>query len=927
MPSSTSSDHSTPRNAKRGKQVQLESVAEGGITRNPDFSDVVNSHALRVLDELDMVRRIPNGPSNERLLSTFSCRCPAHDDENPSGYVLIFRDGGFSIGCRASCLRADILAALNLRPADLAAPRLASRSTGKLIETYDYVDEGGNLLYQACRSSGPKGKRFFMRRRAPSGGWINSLAGVRQVPYRLPALIQAIREGQTVHVTEGEKDADRLTSIGFAATTNAMGAGKWRSEFNSFFAGADVVLLADNDKAGHEHAQAVAQHLCSLATRLRVVSFPEAGPKGDVSDWLDGGHTPIALADRIAQSSSWQGSSESPEPSSDIASTLYGEDEFGIYLNSTRGSEPLKVRLANFTARITLERSEDDGSEVARSIELKVATRFGEEIITIAAHEFASMNWVTEKVGSSAVIYTGRLYRDHIRCAIQLFSMPVKKHTRYTHTGWRKIEGRWCYLHGAGAISCEGLLTDTDVELSPSLANFQLPAPPADGAARSAISACLQLLDIGPPEITVTLFGAVYRAPLGASDFSVHLTGASGVFKSELAALAMQHCGARFDARHFPVGWNATANAIESMAFQLKDAPIVVDDFCPRGSAYDRSRLQGAADRILRAQANSTARVRMRADTTLRPPKPPRGIIISTGEDGFDGKSLNARVLTVEIPSGAIDPAKLTRAQAQAREGIYAAAFSGYIRWLANQRETLHAVCEQERHALRSALADEGQHARTPDMMANIALGWRMFLRYAKDSGVISVNQLRTYESGIFAALASARETQISYQAETDPARQFINLVVSAIRSQRVHVSNLNGEAPANKASAWGWKERPVGGDGGFEWYASGDRIGFVDHERGFLYLDEDSAFRSAQDIARGGGNEIALTKHALRKRLGEGQYLVGEHRGGKHYWQCRATILGQRMAFLRIPLEKLVPNYTGEIDGPDLSSGQEFGQ
>jgi hypothetical protein len=44
-----------------------------------------------------------------------------------------------------------------------------------------------------------------------------------KIPYRLPELIAA----QVVYIVEGEKDADRLASLGLVATTSSEGAGKW----------------------------------------------------------------------------------------------------------------------------------------------------------------------------------------------------------------------------------------------------------------------------------------------------------------------------------------------------------------------------------------------------------------------------------------------------------------------------------------------------------------------------------------------------------------------------------------------------------------------------------------------------------------------------------------------------------------------------
>ena len=58
-----------------------------------------------------------------------------------------------------------------------------------------------------------------------------------RVLYRLPDLLNAPPE-RPVFVVEGEKDVETLASLGLIATTNAMGAGKWRPEYNEALKGA-----------------------------------------------------------------------------------------------------------------------------------------------------------------------------------------------------------------------------------------------------------------------------------------------------------------------------------------------------------------------------------------------------------------------------------------------------------------------------------------------------------------------------------------------------------------------------------------------------------------------------------------------------------------------------------------------------------------
>ena len=158
----------------------------------------------------------------------------------------------------------------------------------EILETYDYQDEDGSLLYQVVRKLP---KRFLQRRPDGRGGWTWKLGGVRRVLYGLPQLIEAIGLEKPIAIVEGEKDANRLADLGVTATTNAAGAGKWRSEYSECLIGAQVFIIADNDDAGREHAHAVARSLHGVAAAVRIIELPDLPPKGDVSDWLDAGGT------------------------------------------------------------------------------------------------------------------------------------------------------------------------------------------------------------------------------------------------------------------------------------------------------------------------------------------------------------------------------------------------------------------------------------------------------------------------------------------------------------------------------------------------------------------------------------------------------------------------------------------------------------
>ena len=185
----------------------------------------------------------------------------------------------------------------------------ASDGQRRIVATYDYRDEAGDPLFQAVRYL-PKG--FKQRRPDGAGGWVWNLKGVRLIPYRLPEL-RAADPAATVYVVEGEKDAENLRALGYVATCNAMGAGKWRAEYSEHLRGRHVVILPDGDKAGTDHARTVASALDGIAASVKVLELPGLPRGGDVSDWLTGGGTSERLTG-LADATRDYVASEHPPP-------------------------------------------------------------------------------------------------------------------------------------------------------------------------------------------------------------------------------------------------------------------------------------------------------------------------------------------------------------------------------------------------------------------------------------------------------------------------------------------------------------------------------------------------------------------------------------------------------------------------------------
>jgi hypothetical protein len=558
----------------------------------------------------------------------------------------------------------------------------------------------------------------------------------------------------------------------------------------------------------------------------------------------------------------------------------------------------VEVPLCNFAARIVEVVTRDDGAEQTAVFGIEGARSDGRPLprAQVPAAEFPRLEWVTPAWQGEAVIYAGLGTRDHLRAALELLSPDRARRTEFLHTGWRKIGDEWFYLHAGGAIGANGPAAGVEVSLPGPLAGFQLPAPPTGKDLAAAVRASLGMLDgLAPDGIAFPPLAAVYRAVLGPSDFSVHVAGLTGVFKSELAALCQQHFGAGLDARNLPGSWSSTGNALEGIAFAAKDALLTVDDFAPTGSIHDVQRFHREADRVLRAQGNRAGRQRMRADATLRPTKPPRGLILSTGEDTPRGQSLRSRLLVVEVAKGDVKAERLTACQKDAAAGRYAQALAGFLRWLAPRYEGIPGRLRQEQAILRDKAKGDGQHARTPGIVADLALGLRFFLDFARETGALTDAEAAALWERGQSALTQAAAEQSAHIAAAEPTNLYLRLLLAALASGRAHIAAADGSAPTDPA-AWGWRQNRLGtadhaGDG---WEPQGKRIGWLDDR--YLYLEPEAAFAEAQRLAGEQGESLPLTPRTLAKRLHERGLLAAvETNAGRTRLAVRRTLEGQR--------------------------------
>lgn len=229
---------------------------------------------------LDYIAKRMNG---EVRGNQVACPGPGHSSKDrslsikikssaPGGLVVYSHAGDDNLECKDF-----VMEKLGMEPFKPRTNGAAPQS--RFVEAYDYKDASGELLYQVLRYDP---KRFSHRHPDGNGGWINT-GTERRVLYRLADILK-YPDG-TVFVCEGEKDANRVASLGYCATTVA--SGKWTEDCIAPLKGREVIIVEDNDEAGRKRGEAAAAALSGVAKSARIVRLPGLPPGKDVSFWLD----------------------------------------------------------------------------------------------------------------------------------------------------------------------------------------------------------------------------------------------------------------------------------------------------------------------------------------------------------------------------------------------------------------------------------------------------------------------------------------------------------------------------------------------------------------------------------------------------------------------------------------------------------------
>lgn len=545
--------------------------------------------------------------------------------------------------------------------------------------------------------------------------------------------------------------------------------------------------------------------------------------------------------------------------------------------------KPYYVKLANFLAWPVREISLDNGVERKTDFEIEGILSGSQKLrpVMVSSDDFSSMKWLVKEWGLSPNIYPGQSVKDKVRHAIQSLAKDIKRETVFTHTGWRKFDDKWVYLHAGGAIGDSSILVDLKKE---GLSRYKLPEACED--IKSTVIESMQILKAAPLSVTFPLYGLSFLAPLCEPlrvagiepSFIIWLNGESGSLKSSLAALFLNYFGT-FTGKTPPASFKDTTSAIEKRSFLTKDSILLVDDFHPTASAKEANAMEAIAQQLLRGYGDRVGRSRMKADTTLRATYIPRGLCIVTGESTPSaGQSTTARYMELSLAKGEINFDILDKLQANAK--VLGQTMRSYIESI--DIETLPDKLRSMHFELRARATISGQHKRIPEDVAWLHLGIGMGLTHAVSVGAIT-EQDKAYllETG-WNTLIELAEKQAALVNTEQPAKQFMSALSEMLSAKSVYTRFLS--------------DGPTIGDPNF--------IGW--HDADHYYLLPIITYNALTKYYSAHGGHFSVSATTLWRHLEQANAIVVQRDAKQTYRIVKKMIGGERMRVLQLRKQSL---------------------
>ena len=415
--------------------------------------------------------------------------------------------------------------------------------------------------------------------------------------------------------------------------------------------------------------------------------------------------------------------------------------------------------------------------------------------ICISTKELDNVKWVNSKWGLDVIVYP-RMEKEFL-LMIKEIAKDIENEIVVDAIGWNKENGKYSYLFSNETIGNEKIKAEMDIHLTNYKLTSQNYKTLKDDCAKS-----LDMINIADKKISFVLLGLVYLSPLlefiklstKLPEFVVWLYGSTGSGKTTLARQVLAHFG---DFKNsLPASFNDTYSSIELKAYRVKDALMVLDDYCPQASYKETQEISNKAEKIIRAVCDRVSRGRLNINLESQQQFIPRGMLLITGEMLISGHSTVERLIPLEINHNDINWDKMSESQKNTK--ALSRCMREYIKYLLEQAnnndknlsEIIVSIYNDNLTFFRENSVPS--HGRTYEAFAWIATGLDVAMQFFRDMGIITQEDIDNYLSeslDIFVDIIYMKSCNI---ADNRPSKIFIEGLKDTVLSSTIGILNLD---------------------------------------------------------------------------------------------------------------------------------------
>lgn len=407
--------------------------------------------------------------NKNRKFTCFNKSAHSHKDEDPSAAIVPGSSGRYW-HCFSCGAKGDILTALQHKEEIKGfhnGVKFLSEKYNIKIETEDpgtnfnhhknitanyyYEDELGNILYKICRREWMdkcQKKKDFIAYTKDNSSWSFGIKGTRHLIYKLPKVLEGIKNQKTIFFVEGEKCVDEIFKLGQVGTTTAFGArgfSAYSADYISSLNGANIVILPDNDESGKAYAKDVLNAIKNEAKSIKIIELPGLKLKEDIVDWVGNGGTAEELIALV------NGSDETTVDSGAVQGKPIGniyENEFCYF----KYHKDQIINISNFIINPKYYIENEGDTQIVAHIVTEEGI-IGER--TFKSADFDDVLSFRRALNSFKTFYIGRVEDlQYIRFIISSKTREIRKGV--TFSGFHKINNQWCFVTENGALDCKG---------------------------------------------------------------------------------------------------------------------------------------------------------------------------------------------------------------------------------------------------------------------------------------------------------------------------------------------------------------------------------------------------------------------------------------------------------------------------------------